>query len=66
MSYQLSELQHSGAEISSTGLSVNERYGHTVDMGAAPLAPDLPLMVIWATITFMFIGGIWLKYPDQK
>ena len=66
MSYQLSELQQSGVEISSTGLSIIERYGHTVDMGPAPLAPDLPSMVIWATIAFMFIGGIWFKYPDQK
>ena len=66
MSYQLSELQQSGVEISSTGLSVIERYGHTVDMGPAPLAPDLPSMIIWATIAFMFIGGIWFKYPDQK
>ena len=66
MSYQLSELQQSGIEISSTGLTVIERYGHTVDMGPVPLAPDLPSMVIWGTIAFMFIGGIWFKYPEQK
>ncbi|GIS21658.1 MAG: hypothetical protein CM15mP122_1640 [Bacteroidota bacterium] len=35
-------------------------------MGPVSLAPDLPSIVIWATIGFMFIGGIWFKYPDQK
>jgi hypothetical protein len=35
-------------------------------MGPAPLAPDVPSVVIWATIAFMFIGGIWFKYPEKK
>ena len=66
MSFQLSELQKAGVELSSSAISIIERYGHTVDMGPAPLAPDLPSIVIWGTIAFMFIGGIWFKYPDQK
>ena len=66
MSLQLSELQNSGVELSSSAIATIERYGHTADMGPVSLAPDLPSIVIWATIAFMFIGGIWFKYPDQK
>jgi len=33
MPYQLSELHQSGIEISSTGQTVIELYGHKVDMG---------------------------------
>ena len=66
MSLQLSELQNSGVELSSSAIATIERYGHTADMGPVSLAPDLPSIVIWATIGFMFIGGIWFKYPDQK
>ena len=61
-----SELQNSGVELSSSAIATIERYGHTADMGPVSLAPDLPSIVIWATIGFMFIGGIWFKYPDQK
>ena len=66
MSLQLSELQNSGVELSSSAIATIERYGHTADMGPVSLAPDLPSIVIWATIGFMFIGGIWFKYPDQN
>ena len=66
MSYQLSELKQSGVEISSSADAVINQFGHTVEMGTVPLAPDFPSIVIWATIAFMFIGGIWFKYPDQK
>ena len=66
MSYQLSEIKQSGVEISSGAEDIINRYGHTVDMGPAPLAPDIPSIIIWACIAFMFLGGIWFKYPDQK
>ncbi|MAC42243.1 MAG: hypothetical protein CMJ05_10730 [Pelagibacterales bacterium] len=66
MSYQLSELKQSGVEISSSADAIINQFGHTVEMGTVPLAPDFPSIVIWATIAFMFIGGIWFKYPDQK
>jgi len=66
ISYQLSELKQKGAEISSTAETIITQFGHTVEMGPAPLAPDLPSIIIWATIAFMFIGGIWFKYPEKK
>ena len=58
ISYQLSELKQNGIEISSNGEAIINQFGHTVEMGPAPLAPDLPSIVIWATIAFMFVGGI--------
>ena len=64
ISYQLSELKQNGIEISSNGEAIINQFGHTVEMGPAPLAPDLPSIVIWATIAFMFVGGIWFKYPE--
>jgi len=64
ISYQLSELKQNGTEISSNGEAIIGQFGHTVEMGPAPLAPDLPSIVIWATIAFMFVGGIWFKYPE--
>lgn len=64
ISYQLSELKQNGIEISSNGEAIIGQFGHTVEMGPAPLAPDLPSIVIWATIAFMFVGGIWFKYPE--
>ena len=66
ISYQLSELKQKGVEISSSAEAFIEQFGHTVEMGPAPLAPDLPSIIIWATIAFMFIGGIWFKYPEKK
>lgn len=66
MSYQFSKLKESGTEISSTAEAIISQFGHSFEMGPAPFAPDLPSIVIWATIGFMFIGGIWFKYPDQK
>ena len=64
ISYQLSELKQNGIEISSNGEAIINQFGHTVEMGPAPLAPDLPSIVIWATIAFMFVGGIWFRYPE--
>ena len=64
ISYQLSELKQNGTEISSNGEAIISQFGHTVEMGPAPLAPDLPSIIIWATIAFMFVGGIWFKYPE--
>ena len=55
-----------GTEISSNGEAIISQFGHTVEMGSAPLAPDLPSIVIWATIAFMFVGGIWFKYPRRN
>ena len=59
-------IKQKGTEISSNGEAIISQFGHTVEMGSAPLAPDLPSIVIWATIAFMFIGGIWFKYPQEK
>ena len=36
-------------------------------MGIVPLAPDFPSIVIWATIAFMFIGGMTCLFePEPK
>jgi hypothetical protein len=66
ISYQLSELKLKGIEISSSAEAAISQFGHTVDMGPVPFAPDIPSVIIWAAIAFMFLGGIWFKYPDQK
>ena len=66
ISYQLSELKLKGVEISSSAEAAISQFGHTVDMGPVPFAPDVPSIIIWAAIAFMFVGGIWFKYPDQK
>jgi len=66
MSYQLSELEQSGSAISGLGKSVIEQFGQTLEMGPAPFMPDLPSFIIWGSIAFMFIGGIWFKYPETK
>ena len=66
MSYQLSELEQAGVALSAIAKNTIDRFGQTAAMGPAPLAPDAPSIVIWATIAFMFIGGIWFKYPENK
>lgn len=65
ISFRLSELEQSGVAVSSAGMKANEQFGLTADMGPAPFAPDVPSIVMWATIAFMFIGGIWFKYPEK-
>jgi hypothetical protein len=66
ISYQLSELKEKGTEISSSSEAIINQFGHTVEMGPAPFSPDLPSIIIWATIAFMFVGGIWVKSPESK
>ena len=66
ISYQLSELKQTGAEISSSAKAIINQFGYTVEMGPASLAPDFPSIIIWATIAFMFLASIWFKRPDQK
>lgn len=66
MSYQLSELEQAGVALSAIAKNTIDRFGQTAAMGPAPLAPDAPSIVIWATIAFMFIGGIWFTYPENK
>jgi len=66
ISYQLSELEQTGVEISSSAKSIITQFGYTAEMGPASLAPDFPSIIIWATIAFMFIASIWFKRPDQK
>jgi hypothetical protein len=66
ISYQLSELKEKGTEISSSSEAIINQFGHTVEMGPVPLSPDLPSIIIWATIAFMFVGGIWVKSPESK
>ena len=65
ISFRLSELEQSGVAVSSVGMKAIEQFGHTADMGPAPFAPDVPSIVMWATIAFMFIGGIWFKYLEK-
>ena len=65
-SYQLSELEQAGVALSAIAKNTIDRFGQTAAMGPAPLAPDAPSIVIWATIAFMFIGGIGFTYPENK
>ena len=42
ISYQLSELKQTGAEISSSAKAIINQFGYTVEMGPASLAADFP------------------------
>lgn len=64
MSFQLSELQQNGVEVSTVGQSLIETYGQTVADGPAALAPDIPAIILWITIAVMFLSGLWGKAPE--
>jgi len=66
MSYQLSELEQAGVALSAIVKNTINRFGQTEAMGPPPLAPDAASIMIWATIAFMFIGGIWFTCPENK
>ncbi len=63
MSFQLSEINANGVEISAVGESFISLWGQTVADGPASLAPDISSTVLWATIFLMFVFGIWEKAP---
>lgn len=66
MSYQLSELNASGVSISNTAQNWIDFVGHTFQDGVPSVSPDVPTIILWALIAFMFFGGIWFRMPDQK
>lgn len=66
LSYQLSELKTSGTAISSTAQNWIDFVGYGVTEGPPALAPDLPSIIFWLIISFMFIGGIWFPRPAKK
>lgn len=63
-SFQLSELKEMGTPISTVAESYITNVGYTFADGPASLAPDLPYLIMYATISIMFIVGIWGKPPD--
>ena len=65
-SFQLSELKEMGTPISTVAESYITNVGYTFADGPASLAPDLPYLVMYATISLMFIVGIWGKLPDNN
>lgn len=65
-SFQLSELKEMGTPISTVAESYITNVGHTVADGPATLAPDLPYLIMYATISIMFIVGIWGKLPESS
>ena len=65
-SFQLSELKEMGKEISTIAESYISNVGHTVADGPATLMPDLPYIVMYATISVMFLVSIWGKAPASK
>lgn len=65
-SFQLSELKEMGTPISTVAECYITNIGYTVADGPAALAPDLPFLIIYATISIMFIVGIWGKLPESN
>ncbi len=65
-SFQLSELKEMGTPISTVAESYITNVGHTFADGPATLAPDLPYLIMYATISIMFIVGIWGKLPESS
>jgi hypothetical protein len=65
-SFQLSELKEMGTPISTVAESYITNVGYTFADGPASLAPDLPYLIMYATISIMFIVGIWGKLPDNN
>ena len=65
-SFQLSELKEMGTPISTVAESYITNVGYTFADGPASLAPDLPYLVMYATISIMFIVGIWGKHADNN
>jgi hypothetical protein len=65
-SFQLSELKEMGTPISTVAESYITNVGYTFADGPASLAPDLPYLIMYATISMMFIVGIWGKLPDNN
>lgn len=63
-SFQLSELKEMGTPISTVAESYITNVGYSFADGPASLAPDLPYLIMYATISIMFIVGIWGKLPD--
>tara|TARA_B100000768_G_scaffold115333_1_gene106741 strand:- start:260 stop:685 length:426 start_codon:yes stop_codon:yes gene_type:complete len=62
--YQLSELKEMGTEISTIAESYITNVGYTVADGPATLTPDLPYIIMYATLAVMFVAGIWVKAPE--
>ena len=66
ISYQMSELNASGEAISNTAQNWIDFVGHNFEDGLPTLSPDLPTMILWAVIAFMFVGGVWFRIPEKK
>ena len=65
-SFQLSELKEAGVKLSTVAESYITDVGYTVAGGPASLAPELPYIVMYATIGIIFLAGIWIKTPEKS
>ena len=65
-SFQLSELKEAGVQISTLAEAYIVNWGQTVVDGPAAFGPDVPSMIMYATIATMFLVGIWGKIPEHN
>ena len=65
-SFQLSELKEAGVELSTVAESYITNIGYTAADGPASLTPELPYIVMYATIGFMFLASLWVKTPEKS
>ncbi|MDA9886223.1 hypothetical protein N9D55_02180 [Flavobacteriaceae bacterium] len=65
-SFQLSELKEAGVQISTLAEAYIVNWGQTVVDGPAAFGPDVPSMIMYATIATMFLVGIWGKMPEHN
>lgn len=65
-SFQLSELKEAGVELSTVAESYITNIGYTAADGPASLTPELPYIVMYATIGIMFLASLWAKTPEKS
>tara|TARA_B110000483_G_scaffold199856_1_gene239804 strand:+ start:138 stop:563 length:426 start_codon:yes stop_codon:yes gene_type:complete len=65
-SFQLSELKEAGVELSTVAESYITNIGYTAADGPASLSPELPYIVMYATIGIMFLASLWVKTPEKS
>ena len=65
-SFQLSELKEAGVELSTVAESYITNIGYTAADGPASLTPELPYIVMYATIGIMFLASLWVKTPEKS
>jgi hypothetical protein len=66
VSFQLSELKEAGVQISTIAEQYIVTWGQTAADGPASFGPDVPSIVMYGTISVLFLAGIWAKMPEQN